>query len=200
MVIITKQDYENRIKETFPNQPFEVLEYTRITKPVKIRCLNCGHIRTNKQAGYIFTNKNLCKCYGEQKVYWIKQKEVLSLLENQKDKQFVRWSFNEKLEKHTVVVKCLKCEREFEKPLSEYLIHSNCFHCETNNYCDAEDFKRKLKEQGDFYSLIGDYINGERRTLIKHNKCGFIWEAIPRNVLKFNDTCPKCRSKRVRGE
>ena len=46
MKIVSKEDIINRTKNKFPNQPFEIVDYTRVTKPFTIKCLNCNRVRT----------------------------------------------------------------------------------------------------------------------------------------------------------
>lgn len=35
---------EKRLKEKYPNENFEVLEYTRMKDKAKVKCLSCGEI------------------------------------------------------------------------------------------------------------------------------------------------------------
>ena len=48
MKIVSKQEMFNRIKERFPNQPFELSQYMGVTKPVTVRC-----VRASKEAAQI---------------------------------------------------------------------------------------------------------------------------------------------------
>lgn len=44
MKIVTKEMVEERIRNRFPNEPFEIIEYTKISKPIIIKCLDCQRI------------------------------------------------------------------------------------------------------------------------------------------------------------
>mgnify|MGYP002622425907 CR=1 FL=1 len=44
MKIVTINEIQNRIESKFPNQPFEIIEYTRVSKPFTIKCLKCGKV------------------------------------------------------------------------------------------------------------------------------------------------------------
>ena len=42
MKIVSKTEVEERIKTRFPNQPFEIIQYTKMTDPFIIKCLKCN--------------------------------------------------------------------------------------------------------------------------------------------------------------
>lgn len=41
MKIISQDEFSERINNKYPNQPFEIIEYTRVSKPFTIKCLKC---------------------------------------------------------------------------------------------------------------------------------------------------------------
>ena len=46
MKIVSIIEMSRRIEKRFPDQPFEIIQYSGVTKPVTIKCLNCGEIKT----------------------------------------------------------------------------------------------------------------------------------------------------------
>ena len=70
MKIVSIEEVKNRIEEKYPNQPFKIIEYTRMTKPFKIKCEKCGKIKEYSSCrNYLISgNKNrkyLCSCYNK---------------------------------------------------------------------------------------------------------------------------------------
>lgn len=68
MIIITEEEFKQRIVNKFGNeQPFEILEYTRMTKPIKLKCLKCGTIKSYSSAANFLGAKRvgICHCYNE---------------------------------------------------------------------------------------------------------------------------------------
>lgn len=43
--IVTKEEIEHRIQNKWPNQPFEIIQYTKVSQPFSIKCLKCGRIK-----------------------------------------------------------------------------------------------------------------------------------------------------------
>lgn len=199
MKIVSKQEAIERIKKTYPNQDFELLEYSGVTKPVTIKCLKC--FKESKKATFASSlkNKNLCECYSSSnKVkHQENKKKILELISQNDNKDFISFGFREKTKKHVVKIKCLKCKRDFEKTLQDGLKSLNCPYCESSNYLDEELFKKRL---GENYNLLSPYISTEEKVLLKHNECGFIWWVRPHNIKSLNGGCPKCHKKRSKGE
>jgi len=56
----------------------------------------------------------------------------------------------------------------------------------------TSQFKKDVRlTLGDDYEVLGNYENNKKKILMKHNVCGYEYEAIPVNILKGNK-CPKC--------
>lgn len=66
MKIVSQDEICQRIKDKFPNQPFEIVEYTRVSKPFSIKCLKCGKItQYSSFNNYINSSrKGICFCYN----------------------------------------------------------------------------------------------------------------------------------------
>lgn len=64
---ITLEEVKERIKKRFPEEKFEIVEYSSFGAPGKIKCLGCGEIiEINKFSNFFAKNKRYgCKnCYG----------------------------------------------------------------------------------------------------------------------------------------
>lgn len=68
MKIVTIEEITNRIEEKFPNEPFEIIEYTRVSKPFAIKCLKCGNTYHYSSFNNYFNakRKGMCPCYNSK--------------------------------------------------------------------------------------------------------------------------------------
>lgn len=199
MKSISKEEAIIRIKNSYPNQDFELLEYVNSTSPIKIKCLNCNKERVVSNLRNLLKNKNLCECHSNSNFFKhkVNKEKILEILKLDKNKEFIEFTYNSQTKKHNIKVKCLKCNRIFTKTFNEFLKNSKCSYCESSNYLDEELFKNRLK---DTYTLLSPYVNTETKVLLKHNECGFIWKVRPHNIKSLQKGCPKCNKKRSKGE
>ncbi len=40
--------------------------------------------------------------------------------------------------------------------------------------------------------MLGEYTGANDKTLIRCNRCGYEWDAVPRSVKNSKHGCPKC--------
>lgn len=61
-----------------------------------------------------------------------------------------------------------------------------------------DKFTRELQEKNENIEVIGKYINNKTKIKCKCNICGFIWDALPSNLLKKTRPtgCPNCWKNR----
>ena len=55
-----------------------------------------------------------------------------------------------------------------------------------------KDVFNKYKDE---YAILGQYVNSDTKITIKHNKCGFVWNALPSGLLGGTG-CPQCKSSK----
>ena len=59
-----------------------------------------------------------------------------------------------------------------------------------------DNFKQKVFDLvGDEYTVIGDYVNNYTKVKLRHNKCGFIIEMMPKHFLNDGHRCRACAMK-----
>ena len=200
MKIVTQQEVEERIKEKYPNQPFEIIEYTRISKPFIIKCLKCGESSRFSSTNNFLNRKTpgLCECYSKvsnKYVAELTRKEVLNLIDNHPFLQFQEFGYNYQLNKGTVTILCSHCGQIFTKPNIEFKKHPHCPYCEGKELLNTAAYAANLPTE---YTLLGDYIDQNTKVTIRHS-CGFIWKVLPRKLNNYHG-CPKCNTKRSKGE
>ena len=190
---------KKRIKERFPGQPFEIIEYTRMTKPFTIKCLKCGRIKTySSTSNYLRPiRKGLCPCYNENNNFTkhFQNKEKAKKIIEEKGQTFITYGYKADTKKYTITVQCGKCGQLITKPLTEFCKCPDCYFCETKQKMNTAAFSSLLPKE---YTLLSEYKGQQERVLIKH-ECGFIWTVIPHSFLQYRG-CPKCNRKRSKGE
>ena len=127
MKIVTKEMVQKEIKERFPNELFEIVNYTRVTKTFTIKCLTCGESTTYSNYGnFIRSGAHLCNCLGRN--FTLKRKKdnedkILTLINNIDSQSFIGFGKREKTKKLTVKVFCKKCSQTFEKTYQDYILN-----------------------------------------------------------------------------
>lgn len=193
---ITKEEFDRRIKQRFPEENFTILQFNGMGRPCEIKCENCGQIiQVNKASNFLAKNKAYgCKnCHGlwrerEQKLEKIKEKyDILDT--------FVK-------ESHTYYhVRCKNCGHERTTTLKNLYVHLDCG-CETNTYRNrtAQEFIDEVNKNSidGTYKLIGEYRGQTQKVLLQHS-CGFIWSVRPADIIHGDTRCPKCRRKISKG-
>lgn len=208
MKIVTFEDAKMKISDRFPNQPFELLEYTQMTKPCSIKCLKCGTISNyatlrgvvNKGTN---TKQYLCKCYNIRNNNYkhdINKEQIKYLCEENSNLQFIGFGYNDNTKKYTVKCLCKTCNQIFTKRWQDFLSNQSCPFCQNKQLMNAKGFQCNLPDE---YTLVSEYTDCETPILIRHN-CGFIWKVKPHYFIeKINrgyTGCPKCSHKQSQGE
>lgn len=199
MKIITQEEITQRIIAKWPNEPFKIIEYTRVTKPFEIKCLRCGkQYKYSSFNNFMSANrKGICSCYNENNKLTKHDnniKEALAICE-QKGILFDEFYYDNSNKKYRIRVQCPKCHQFYSKPLSYFCKNPTCYFCENSHELNTKGLKAKLPSE---YILLSDYVNENTKVLVQH-ECGFIWPVIPK-TLYHHEGCPKCNKKRSSGE
>lgn len=200
MRIVTESEIKNRIENKWPNEPFEIVEYTKVTKPITIKCLKCGAIKKYAScSNYLGSSrKGVCECYNENSHNTRHNNNKQTILDTIKNTNnvFESFGYRQLSKKYTVKVLCTKCNQVFEKSWQGYLKNSECSYCENKQKLNTQPFSTLISEE---YELLSEYENQEKKVLVRHKECGFIWKVRPHNFLNYIG-CPKCNKKRSVGE
>lgn len=199
MKIITEDEIINRIVDKFPNQPFKIIEYKRVSQPITIQCLKCGDIKKYSSTNNFLNSprKGICYCYNDNNKKTIhnrNKQEILKLIE-ENQKTFINFGYKESTKKYTITVQCNKCTQIYTKTWTDFLKKPSCPFCENKQKMNTQGFKTLLPLE---YELLSDYKDQKTKILIRHN-CGFIWKISPHSFLSHTG-CPKCNKKRSMGE
>lgn len=87
-------------------------------------------------------------------------------------------------------VKNLKCGHIYSVRIGNAIKGSGCPVC--HGFKDTEKFKLQVFEKYENeYEIIGTYINNKTKIKVRHNKCGHVWDIIPKDLLSER-RCPHC--------
>lgn len=187
--------FEQSLRDTFPNEPFEVIEYTNTQKPCKIKCLTCGNILERAIAGQMKVRKHLCSiCHP------IRSDELKKSISNFDEyiKKSKNWELNQSLEditksSDTIQCKCLHCGKINNKTMYDYMRGINC-RCLTQTAKDW--FKKHLPSDYQVISQTGSY---RQRISLRHS-CGFVYSVVSQTFINGYGRCPKCEKRSSFGE
>ena len=200
MKIVTQEMIEARIREKWPDEPFEIVQYTRVSQPFTIRCLDCGkETRYSSFNNFINAKKTawcLCHQSGNYAKHFQNQQKILSLIKENPTKDLVETYYDDSQQKYRVKVHCLTCGQIYDKSYQSYMNHPDCPYCENRQLLNTEGVKALLPAE---FSLLEEYKDEKTKILIKHS-CGFIWKTYPRHLISGAHGCPKCNRKRSKGE
>lgn len=200
MKIITKEEVIERIQKKFPNQPFKILEYTKMTKPFKIKCLKCNEIMQYSSPTNFLNCERLavCKCYNKKNHFTKHEdnkRKILKIIENNEDMDFHSFGYDDNSKKYNITVRCKCCGQYYTKTWQAFLKNFDCYYCKNRTKMNTAAFQKLLLPE---YTLLSDYLGNEKKVVVKH-KCGFIWKTTP-HILSNYIGCPKCNHKRSKGE
>ena len=200
MKIVTIEDVCQRISNKYPGQNFEIIEYTRVSRPFQIKCGQCGKItRYSSFSNFINANRlGICQCFNDNSNLKRKEKseeQIQQILNRKPNLVFLQYGYRQNTKKNIVKIYCRKCGENFEKTYQDFLKNSDCPHCETKQDRTTVSFQ---KEIGSDYLLLSEYKGCEEKVLVKH-KCGFTWTITPKKLIHYSG-CPKCNRNMSKGE
>ena len=124
------QEFTIKLKEKYPDEEIEIIDFISSSKPIRYRCLKCGREFFQKRAYGILSKTTLCIC-GRNKLLSDKAKELF--LKNLKEKypeqeiELVKFETSRK----EIIYRCKKCGKEYylSKGYSIYRRTTLCFDC-----------------------------------------------------------------------
>lgn len=190
---ITKEIFLERFKHSFPECEIEILDYTAISNPVKVRCCKCGKEHLNKKASNLLKNYKCCIEYNKTKY-----DRLLEIYQQMTDYHLIK-----KIDKDNVLVHCDKCGNNIERNIQACLASPKaCKYCETTkkmNMLTIEEAQNQINEI--FYGEIEILTyNGQlEKNVYKCLKCGLIFKNSQICLLSSRG-CPKCDRFKSKGE
>ena len=142
---------EKRLKEKYPNEKFEVLNYTRMKDKATVKCLKCGNIYTQNAETFLRKNKtSFCQNCGVAEHFKNKYQEKINRKYPDEDILILEYNGT----KGKLKVKCMKCGSIIDFSAGENILDSDkkrvCQHCFPNK---REALQRSIKR---FHSFVNE--------------------------------------------
>lgn len=199
---ITKEIYEQRISERFPEQEYEILSFNGITNPLKIKCLKCGRELSFSDGNSCLRNKNgICrKCYDNPVHNQpISQEELQHRLDNfYGENRYLIIESNGV--RNPLKIKCLKCGTIIERQSFSHIERENelCKNCrDLSDSLETIQSKINLRFGEDEFEVL-KFDKKTNKLTVKH-KCGFI-RTMDRARFYERGLCPQCDKATSAGE
>ncbi len=199
---LTIEELNHKLKIFYPKENLSMIKYVNMKSEVIIKCNNCNSEYFFKTGEQVLTpakakNKKwgICnKCTDTRE--WEEQKiKFIDWLNNNED-----WELNDNLDiihdsQSHIICKCKKCGRnQKNKKVYDYYNGKKCW-CQTKSTKKPLDIlEKELKESG--YTLLEEYINTDKPTLVKREKCGHIFKSRVQSFLNDKYFCPLCHASK----
>lgn len=194
----TKQSFALQLKKRFPDNQFEIIQFSGAFKPIKYKCLKCGKIYEKTRANHLYQNKSLCQhCYSSKNS--LIRNWVFNFFKDNKQFSLLSWSNNTS---DLLTIKCNKCNQIFLKQPSNIYkknIDTICPLCGKNGAPIIQQMYQKMMIENGFidYKIL-DYKTITKSVKLRH-QCGYVFSQKGINFLKSKG-CPKCFKTKSKGE
>lgn len=183
---LTVQEFSDRIRERFPEEHFEIIEYRGTGEPLIVKCLECKKvIQVSKAVNFLAKNKRYgCKhCHG----LWIEREKLWKEINKRYTVEFLEVRGTHKFYRFV----CRDCGHERISNLGRMRVHLECG-CKTNNiHRTEEEFKKDLPNK---YILLSSFEGMTKKVLVKCRDCGFLWKVRPADIIYSGASCPHCNN------
>lgn len=194
---------QEKLNKKYPDDNCKLLQYTKMKKPAKIKCLTCGAEYSFNRAENLFIKSKQHLCYNcfpiKEEARQRRFNDFINFLNTQDlfepiTKEELMGQV--RLASDLVRLKCNRCGKINTKSISDYMKGTGCTCSCTNTLKTTEEFMQKLPED---IELLEEYKGAFQNIHFRHKKCGFCWTAKPHNIL-YGKGCPKCNRKISKGE
>lgn len=199
--LMSKQEFQNRIDARYPNERIIILDYTKSGASGTYQCLDCGQVFSIYRMGDLLRKKHCCNhCFhsaGNFPSTQAKKIKIKSFFKNNKNYTFNKFDYDYENKKNLVYYTCQKCGFINCKTFQEFFNQSACSSCSIGaQKMTTAGLQSRIPAE---YALLEEYKGTEKKILIKHLACGFIWKTTPHNLIS-GCGCPRCAKGRSKGE
>lgn len=193
---ISKELFLQRFYKANPDAEVEILEYTAITRPGKIKCLKCGKVHSKNNCNYFISNYSCC----EEKNRITKYEQLAKRYEKSKEYDLIKRTPKDK---DSIIVRHNTCGNEFKRSIQSAMRElENCPYCNSikyKNMLPKSEVQRRIDERFEGNIYILDYNGQSKKNHYKCLKCGFIFTTDQISLMASRG-CPKCDRNKSRGK
>lgn len=192
------KQYENKIRDKFPEEDLRVDFYRGMKLETAIFCNGCGTKHPFKRGESPLKKEKITLC---KKCTLSPQKKKTK---GKVDKWFSTTGHKKyssyKIENYdNIEVTCIECGKISKKSFSDLSTGKGCL-CQVKNRLISDDiFQQEIQEvfDGEYISL--ESYKGRHSKILFSHSCGFKWRITPSNLL-LGKGCPRCFKKVSKGE
>lgn len=191
---ITQEEFLSRFYRNYPDANIQLLNYTAISNPLKIRCSLCGKEYSKTHARDFLNQFRCCGSYPEIK----KVDKLKEIYRNSDEFDFVKQT-----DKEHYIVHHQKCGQDLTRVINNALDNPwACVYCDTGKAAqmlNIQEVQRILDERFFGEIQILDYNGQLKRNHYKCLKCGLIFVQQQTSLMQSRG-CPKCERYKSKGE
>lgn len=185
MVAITKEEFLQRFYKKFPEENIEILEYSAVSRPIRIKCNYCGKRHYYGTGDQLLASFNCCQQQRKEN-----RNKIEKIYGGSKDFELVKW-----IDPIHIVIKHRKCGTQMRRLVESCLKEPyRCRYCEMEDQFapeTAEEARAQLNNKFHGSLSLLEYKKGEN-SIYKCNNCGFEFNYKHAAVM-LSHGCPRCK-------
>lgn len=185
MVAITKEEFLQRFHKKFPEESIEILEYSAVSRPIRIKCNYCGRRHYYGTGDQLLASFNCCQQQRKEN-----HKKIEDMYANSKEFEIVKWT-----DPTHIVLRHNKCGTQLRKSVESCLKMPNrCLYCEMKDQFTPdtlEQARAQLNQKFHGSLSLLEYVKGEK-SFYKCNNCGFAFK-YEHAAIMLSHGCPRCK-------
>lgn len=195
-----KEHFEQSLRDKFPEEDFELINFTTTQNPVILRCLQCGEEVEYQVANSIRSKKHLCSHCFPLRFDELEETKRSFLIYIEKNPQ---WTLITNLQKisssrELISCKCNKCGKINNKTFYDYMKNIKCF-C-NRKIEEVNNIIQEICQKEKYNCLSLNKQNTYRDRIILQHDCGYQYEVVAQSFINGYGRCPKCMKKKSKGE
>ena len=186
----THEEFLKELKEKNNNQIETLEEYNGLHKKIKVKFLECGHVREMKPSKLLIGQGCGHKDCNDKAISKARLSNSTKAKEDELKKLGYELISGYKGMKEMITVKNKKCGHTYTANAANILNGSGCPKC--HGFKTTGEFTEQVQKlHGDEYKIIGEYINNRTTVKMIHKNCGNEFNAYPKRILN-GKCCPTC--------
>ena len=191
----TDTQFKQEVKNLVGNEYTFLEPYVNADTKLRVKHNKCGNIYKVKPHEFLGRHNTRCPyCYGNTKKTDTQFKQKVFELVGS-EYTFLDSYVNARTK---IKVKHNKCGNIYEVQPCVFLQGHGCPYCYDARKTNTQFQQEVYNLVGNEYTFLDTYVNNHTKLMVKHNKCGNVYEVRPNSFLRGN-RCPCCNS-RARGQ
>lgn len=193
---ITVEFFLNQFHKIYPKNNITILKWNGYTKSLNFLCDACGEEHYISDARQLLNKKTYCQKNAKNNVKWDlnSYNERINLMHQEKVEIIEYNGLSNPVKYYCPRCHKIKSCNPARTLITRLSLCDKCYGIEKNKIKDKID---KLFSQSKDYKII-TWRGAEKKMTIQCNKCGEIFDRIPRHVIESFNHCPHCNSGAIK--